>query len=307
MIQIPSFPLFKNLELSDQKSIEKITSRFNAYSDFNFASMWNYDTENTIRWSVLHKNLIVQFADYITGDPFLSFIGHQNIVSTAHELLDYAANHHLPPYLKLIPQEVIDYEPHISEFFVVKDDPHNHDYILSVEEYLTFPGKKFSSKRKNLRKFNESFPHATAEQLDLSDNTIQSEIFDVFQKWAAIRSVPKDEYTHEFKATRRFIEAHRHFNYIALGIRDGTKLLAYSLMEKEQKTFIQHHFLKTLTTYQYKGLFEKLDHEMALIAHTDGYSFVNIQQDIGIEGLRHAKSLGRPVTYLKKYIISEKK
>ena len=57
MSPIPCFPTFKKLELSDKNVIENVTSQFNAYSDFNFASLWNYDTESTIEWSLLHDNL----------------------------------------------------------------------------------------------------------------------------------------------------------------------------------------------------------------------------------------------------------
>ena len=253
MSPIPCFPTFKKLELSDKNVIENVTSQFNAYSDFNFASLWNYDTESTIEWSLLHDNLVVQFADYITGHPFLSFIGHKKIIETVRTLLDYTTSHNLPHYLKLVPQEVIDSEPSLSSAFKIVEDSHNHDYILSVEEYLTYSGQKFASKRKNVRKFTEAFPDAKVELLDLSDKTTQDEIIALFYAWTKIRKVPKDEYIHELKATQRFIKASNHFNYIALGIRNGSQLLAYSLIEKEPKTFLQHHFLKTLTKHEYKG------------------------------------------------------
>ncbi|MBP9797865.1 DUF2156 domain-containing protein [Candidatus Woesebacteria bacterium] len=304
MDALPRFPQFKKLEITDKKHIESITHHFKAYSDFNFASLWNYDTENKLEWSILNDNLVVKFADYVTDELFLSFIGKNKIIDTIYELLDHADKQKLPVYLKLIPEEVIHLAKDIKEHFHVEEDPHNHDYILSIEEYLTFAGNKFASKRKNLRKFSELFPDAIVEMLDLSKESVQNEILSLFEEWSEMKEHTKDEVRHELKATERFMKHSNHFDHIFLGIRHNGKLISYSLLEKGHDRFLHNHFIKTLGDY--KGLFEKIDHEMTKTAHAHGYSLVNIQQDLGLEGLKAAKSLGRPVSFLKKYIVKHK-
>ena len=69
---IPEFPEFKKLELSDKEEVEKITSKFPPYSDFNFVSMWSWNIENKIWISQLYGNLVVHFTDYLTDGTFLS-------------------------------------------------------------------------------------------------------------------------------------------------------------------------------------------------------------------------------------------
>lgn len=304
MVELPQFPQFKKLEITDKKHIESITHPFKAYSDFNFASLWNYDTDNKVEWSILNNNLVVKFSDYITSQPFLSFIGSNKIVDTIRELLDHAKNQNFPPHLKLVPEEVIHMAKDIKEHFHIEEDPQNHDYILSIEEYLTFAGNKFASKRRNLKKFSELFPDALVETLDLSKKSIHTEIEDVFHAWVKLKNVAEEDFKHELKATQRFLHNIEHFDHIALGIRHKGKLISYSLIEKGPQNFLHNHFIKTLTNY--KGLFEKIDHEMTKTAYAQGYSLVNIQQDLGIEGLREAKSLGRPISFLKKYIVKHK-
>lgn len=64
---ISEFPQFKKLELADKKDIEKFTSKFPPYSDFNFVSMWSWDIRGEMRVSQLNGNLVVRFTDYLTG------------------------------------------------------------------------------------------------------------------------------------------------------------------------------------------------------------------------------------------------
>lgn len=85
---IPEFPEFKKLELSDKKDIEQFTSKFPPYSDFNFVSMWSWDIKGEMRVSQLNDNLVVRFTDYLTGEPFYSFLGNNKVNDTAEKLLE---------------------------------------------------------------------------------------------------------------------------------------------------------------------------------------------------------------------------
>ena len=87
---IPEFPQFKKLELSDRKDLEKFTSKFPPYSDFNFVSMWAWDTKGEMQISQLNGNLVVQFTDYINGKPFFSFLGDSLVLDTIKTLLDFS-------------------------------------------------------------------------------------------------------------------------------------------------------------------------------------------------------------------------
>lgn len=72
---IPEFPKFKHIELIDKEEIEQITHKYPPYSDFNFVSMWSWDIKGEIRISKLNNNLVVRFTDYLSGNPFFSFLG----------------------------------------------------------------------------------------------------------------------------------------------------------------------------------------------------------------------------------------
>lgn len=103
---IPKFPNMKPLAIADKREVESFTEKFPPYSDFNFLSMWSWDTEGQMALSQLNDNLVVRFTDYSTGEPFYSFIGRRNIDATAGTLLETSASQGLSLSLKLVPHEV---------------------------------------------------------------------------------------------------------------------------------------------------------------------------------------------------------
>ena len=99
---IPEFPQFKKLELSDKKDVEKFTSLFAPYSDFNFASLWSWNIKDEMRLSVLNGNLVVHFTNYLTEELFYSFLGDKKINETAETTISVSAG-----IVKLKPRFVI--------------------------------------------------------------------------------------------------------------------------------------------------------------------------------------------------------
>lgn len=72
---IPAFPRFKHLDLDDQAEFDLFTGQYPPYSEFNFVNLFCYDTTGDCQVSILNGNLVVRFRDYVTREPFFSFLG----------------------------------------------------------------------------------------------------------------------------------------------------------------------------------------------------------------------------------------
>src|SRR5688572_6232286 len=118
---VPTFPQSTPLNLSHRHAIEKVTQRFPTYSDYGFTSLYAYDTEESVRISLFHGNLVLLFRDYISGERFYTFLGDSYVDETARTLIDHAARQGIDPVLRLIPQTVIDHLNH-RERFIIKED-----------------------------------------------------------------------------------------------------------------------------------------------------------------------------------------
>ena len=58
------------IEHTHRQYVEAFTRHHPPYSDFNFLSMWSWDTDGILRIGEINGNLAVRFADYVTGSPF---------------------------------------------------------------------------------------------------------------------------------------------------------------------------------------------------------------------------------------------
>ena len=179
---IPTFPTFKKLEWSDREAVQQFTSSFPPYSDFNFVSMWAWNTREKMMLSQLHGNLILLFYDYITELPFLSFIGSNRPSETAHRLIEYSELHYKVSRLKLIPEQVAA-QVCQSEFSITKDED-SYDYILPVSHLCKLnelPNSNYAAC--NCKKFIRQYPNHIVKRRSAID-CHKEEYIDLFRRWA---------------------------------------------------------------------------------------------------------------------------
>jgi len=300
---IPNFPKFKKLEVYDKKSIESFTKQYPPYSDFNFVSLWNYDTEEKCKISLLHNNLVIKFTDYITNEPIYGFLGDNQVCETIKILLKLAKDSKDKPILKLVPEQNLKKEKKIiKQKFEVKEDRDNYDYIISVRQLILLPGKKFKSKRRLINKIKNNMTIKTRE-LDLKREKIKKEIKDLFYLWEKIKNKKRRETETELIALERLMQKEAFFKLISLGFYKKNKLAGFTINEILPDRYYMGHFGKADST---PGLYKYMEYKTAKIMSKFGCRYMNYQQDLGLPGLRKSKQGWSPIRYLKKFIITEK-
>lgn len=302
---LPHFPRFSKLELKHKTPIEKITHQFPPYSDFNFTSLWTYNTDDSIEVSSLNGNLVVRFTDYISLKPFLSFIGKKDIHQTAQTLITYSNQVQLEPYLKLVPESVILATPTLTKDFDVVEDHDNHDYIVSAIDITHLPEEKYKRKKYLVERFKNKYPGFYTEFINLDDPRNRRMIIDLFVRWEKNAKKSRKDTENELTAITRLIDHHASLNVYALGIYHNTQLIAFNLYEITHGNFGISAFQKADKTFT--GIYAYLSHASAHHLHSLGCTHINYEQDLGIEGLRLSKQLWKPVYYLKKYKLTPKK
>jgi len=301
---IPRYPIFQKLKLNHKSGIEKITHKFFPYSDYNFTSLWTYNTDESLEISLLNNNLVVKFVDYLTNKPFYSFIGNNQIIRTANILINLAIKKNFPPLLKLIGEQVIKSEKKINNFFLIKEDSDNHDYIVSAKDIAILDHLKFKRKRYLVDRFKNKYPGYTVKRIDLRNPIYQKMFLDFFLVWEKSMNKKKSETHNEIEAIKRLLKNIDILKEEALGIFLNNKLIAINAFEICHKSYGVSSFQKA--DKQYTGVYAMISHETAKHLHSKGIKFINYEQDLGIEGLRLSKSLWKPIHFLKKYIIAPK-
>lgn len=302
---LPIFPEFKRLDISDKNDIEKITLQHPPYSDFNFTSMWLWDVKEEVMISQLNNNLIVRFTDYLTGESFYSFLGHDKVNETAEILLNFIKNEGMNPQLKLVPEESISSLS--KEHFCIAEDMDNFDYIYDLNQISMYEGSQFMRKRNKVRRFLKTFPNSRVEILNLQKKDTQTDIFRLDEFWFKNKAGENvdSQITNEAIAIKRFFQAHLqgHFSEVlGIGIFLDSELIGYSIFDIiPGNRHAVSHFSKANTTFV--GVYDYFLRECAKILIDHGCTHLNYEQDLGIPGLRESKRsfLSK---FLKKTVVS---
>ncbi len=302
---ISIFPEFKNLDIDDKTEVDRFLNLFLPYSDFNFASIFSYDVNEKSMICWLNDNLVLKFYDYITQKPFITFLGKTKVGETVDELFKYLELHDLPPELKLIPEDVINNLP--KEYFTrydIREDFDNNDYVVSVNELTQMEEGKNHTKKRYMHKFVEFCPDHVVRDLDLKDELVKFEINSLLKKWRIQREKSEEDVKVEFTAIKRLLDHAKFFKLHTYGVYCKGILVGFTINEVVHGGYYMGHFGKA--DLRYKGLTSYLEFITAQEMKKLGAKYMNFEQDMGIEGLKHSKESWHPDHLLKKFTIKTK-
>ncbi len=177
--------------------------------------------------------------------------------------------------------------------FVVTEDRDNFDYLYLRRELAELTGRKFQKKRNLIKAFINNYHYEgrplLAEYLP--------DALNILEAWKKEHDSPGD-----YIAAREALEKSEELQLCGgIYYADGQPA-AYSLGEELAcGTSFVIHFEKALN--QYKGLYQFVNQAFASII-SDPYTTLNREQDLGQEGLRHAKLSYRPIGFVEKYAAS---
>lgn len=302
---IPLFPNFILLSEAPVEEIQSFVGAFEPYSDFNFLSLFGWDTDENTRVSMLNGNLVISRKEYTGENSFLSFIGTNNLSKTIHILMNYAKNAtDMLHELQLIPESSLPTEP--LEGLVAVEDRDNFDYILSSEESHSKEGQRYANQRKNLNKFERNYGEGIKTELvDLKNQEIQKEIMELVDAWKGFgtdgSSTAQDEKTAISRLFSYIDMLNKHCEIRCLGVFYNDKLVAFCIFELLPNGWGVTHYGKA--SQELRSLYEYLMSETLGYLLMRGRKWINYEQDLGIPGLRASKESQHPHHFLKKYII----
>lgn len=303
---IPAFPELRKLALTDKAFFDEFTTLFEPVSDYNFDSLWSWNTDRGVEIAKHNNNLVVQFIDYTTFKPFYSFLGTEDVNETAIELLNVAKERGLIGVLKLIPEQIANSisadELHVTE------DRSQFDYIYSTKEISEYQGRKFNSKRRLANKFESEFPNYKIETTRLTEQNEQVIIFDLLSAWRKSHNREVDDplLKQEQESILRLLECSNtvgHELLLTVCYVENTPI-AFSIDEVQHAGHALSHFCKV--DYNYGGATEFFNRETAKLLLKQGILWWNWEQDVNDEQLRDMKLRYRPIKFLRKYCVELK-
>lgn len=293
---VSQFPSFERLQLDFKEQIGSYTNNFKPYSDFNFTSLWSWNIDGESAVCMLNGNLVIRLKDYISDGKIYSFLGNKMVDATMEELLRFCKGE--KNYLKLLPEDNFKHDQNLLKKFSLKEDRDQFDYIYDIEKLAKLEGADYHKKRNLVKKFTKDNIFQVRE-LTIENVKVQADINELFHIWLQKKSKEKSDYENEFKAINNCFLLVNSKNLSGCGIYINDLLVGFIIFEYLQNEYAIIHFEKTDPSFG--GISEFILKETAGLLKSKGIKFLNLEQDLGIEGLKKGKENWRQIGFLKKY------
>ncbi len=192
---------------------------------------------------------------------------------------------------------------HYPDIFESEESRDYEEYIYDTESLAVLPGRPLAPKRNRVRAFYSSYEGQIRIENITNNNLTDVLLFQ--SEW--IKDRLAEEYdemlARENEAIIFYLANYDELEFKGIVVYVRGTVVGYAagvslneecmdeVIEKGRKDIV--------------GIYQLLCNEFALLC-CKGYKYINREEDLGVEGLRRAKTSYKPLYMLKKYIINEK-
>ncbi|MDE6446253.1 MAG: GNAT family N-acetyltransferase [Alistipes sp.] len=289
---------FRPVRLADRAAIERLTKPSGTRNcDLAFANMFCWQPLYRSAWAEVDGFLVIRFhVDGGTRIGYMQPVGAGDFTHLLPELEEDARR--LGQRLRLygLTDEGCErIRRACPGAFAFASDRALEDYIYRADDLRTLAGRHYQPKRNHINRFKAEYPDHRYEELtpDRFDECMALE-----REWRRVHEGHTSELCAEQRAMQR---AFAHFDELGLRggcIYVGDRLAAFTYGSAVSDDTFVTHVEKADTAYE--GAFTIINKSFA--EHLPGqFAFINREEDLGLDGLRHAKLSYHPAELLHKF------
>ncbi|MCL2633605.1 MAG: phosphatidylglycerol lysyltransferase domain-containing protein [Oscillospiraceae bacterium] len=282
---------FKDVEVKDKAWADELLR----LSDYNGCE---YSFGNNYMWSKVFDMKIARYKNFYLVKNKYGFMfpaGAGDICEIVGVLREYCSCNNTPLCFSSMSREVMEKLCRIyCEDIEVGTNRDFYDYVYCFETLSKLSGKKLHAKRNHLNRFYENnweFEPITPDNIE--------EVADMHNRWCMEHNCYDDsEKLREAQAVIRGLESFFELGFVGGIIRVDGDIHAYTFGERLNSDTFVVHAEKAFTTVQ--GAYTAINHEFVNYA-CKGYTYINREEDMGLENLRKAKLSYCPAFVVEKY------
>lgn len=292
---LPEYPGFKFVELDDLPFIAK---RLRSYTcdicELNLANIFIWKDFDHPQLTCINQNLCIYVSPANEPPYFLEPVGGHKILETLDICLKHAGK------LSRASSGFIAGLP--KEKYKITETRNQFDYIYETKTLAELKGRKFDGKRNHIKRFRQRHPDYKLVPLNAEH---QKDALKLFEKWFAIRKesrhFPKLAYTSQKSALEETFTYFDKLNLIGSTLYIEGEMKGFTIGSFLNKEMITVHFMYGYPALQ--GISQTLLWEASNHTYASA-KYLNLEQDLGIPGLRKAKLSNYPLRLEKKYEIT---
>lgn len=186
--------------------------------------------------------------------------------------------------------------------FCYSSDAGDSDYIYLRSELASLSGKAFHKKKNHFSKFVRTYPDYKYYEIGARNIYDAQKVADAWY-YEHLQDEDASQLA-EYKAIKEALDNFEELGLIGGIIYVNDSPCAMTIASKINENTVDVHFEKAVGEYALNGGYAAINKLFS--EKLDGVTWLNREEDIGIEGLRKAKLSYRPKIMLKKYSAVEK-
>lgn len=304
----PDFPNFVPLTLEDKDKYNQLVAHYPPFADISFTNLhiwWNLGGKLGV--CVLNSNLVLNYdLSFDKPNSGWGLIGGNLIDESADTIFDYLKSHKRPAKIVHMPEFTVEQIKNRAAYNI-QEEADFHEYIMSSQQLAKLEGAEHSRTRRKVNRFLRETGGETVEakSLDLSSADVRSQIVGSIKDWHEKYASPNDPERLEEQALEKTLEYSPNLGTLNLCVYINNELHGVTLYHPtpDKKHYIINH-LKV--DYHYPHIYDYLTQQLAQSAVKNDVPYLNMEMDLGLEGLRHHKMGLRPVKFYKKFTVVPK-
>jgi len=292
---IPEYPQFSPLVIGQRQEIAEhlaVTPRDTC--ELSLGNLFIWEDFDRPQVTLINGNVCVLITPPNEPPYFLEPFGALQIKETVELCLKHGGriSRASEMFVALLPPGVFKTEPLRNQF----------DYIYETKTLAELKGKKFDGKRNHIKKFQQRNPGYEFLPLGSSHKT---EALALFERWFAERSeskyYPRLAYTSQKDAVTRAFDGYEQLKFVGGALLIETKLRGFTLGSPVNPAMISVHFM--YGDPELDGIAQTLLWEACNRTY-NAYKYADLEQDLGIPGLRTMKLSYQPLKLEQKFEIT---
>ncbi len=275
---------FKDLSIEDKDIVQGYYDKYGyPNSESNFTNMLMWQKSYNIKYAVICGFMVLSAYRPKSGGMYHFPIGEGNLKDVLLKLTDYP----IKPLTKETAQIMENLLPGEYDFRHLRD---SDDYVYSVEKLISLSGKKLHSKRNHYNFFINNYEYSYHKMT----SDMREKCYVKACEWINERS---EDPVEECEAVKVIFDNFDRLRVVGGYIMCGGEIAAVTIGEKFHGNALIH--IEKADT-RYRGIYAAIN-KLFLENEFADCTYVNREEDMGIEGLRKAKMSYNPEYLIEKY------
>ena len=292
---------FKRIQLEDKNIIDKyLQGNVHRASELCFTNLYGWAHKFDTQYAIFKDFLLIKFKREDGGCSYLKPIGKGNLSEAVGLLLEDCGCRERFNMSGVTQGMWDELNAAMPDEFKFELTPGSFDYIYTSEKLINLSGKKLQSKRNHINRFKNENPDW--QYISLNDNPEYiHECKQMLSTWMEVNKESHDSSIElDFVTTSLFLDNFEYLGLVGGAIKVNGLMQAFTLGTRLTLDTLIVHVEKALTDVH--GAYTIINQQFA--EHEgSAYSYMNREEDMGLEPLRQAKMSYKPDILLEKGVV----